>query len=325
MIARLLATMLGLLIGLAGIVPLASAHESLPIVITLEEDASGQFGLELRLPGNVDPGQRPELSLASPCTLQASGGIRSLYSCPADTRPAAIEVRWPGGIPPSALLVRSSFQSGEQRSEIAAPGATLLALPRAQSPLEVSASYFRIGLEHILLGLDHLLFLICLVLIAKTPRRMALTVTGFTLGHAVTISLATLGVIRLDSMLVEALIALSIVFVACEVFRGRNDTLIVRRPVVVAAGFGTLHGLGFAGALAEIGLPQTSVPLALLGFNLGVEAGQLLFVLAVVLVMAAARRVEFAREQGLRVSTAAIGVVASLWFWERTFAMFTGA
>jgi len=302
------------------------AHESLPIVVLIDEPASGEFVIGLRMPANVDPGQHPVMTLALPCRNGLQAANAAIIRCPQSYRPGSVAVAWPRGAPSSAILVRAHFRDGEQHSRVFAPGSRQLDLPRAETPARVVASYVRIGTEHILLGFDHLLFLTCLVLIAGTLRRVALTVTGFTLGHALTISLASLGIVHVDNRLVEALIALSIVFVATELARGRDDTLTMRYPVLVAAGFGTLHGLGFAGALAEISLAQTAVALSLVGFNLGVEAGQLIFVLAVLGAIAAGRRLGSGLQavDGLRLRHAAvagIGILSSVWFWQRTLSL----
>ncbi len=318
-----------LLCVLAALVPArAQAHESLPIVVSLWEAAPGRYVLTTRLPGNIDPAQRPRLSMAGPCKPSRAEGPTQLFACPRGDRPAALDIAWPGGVPSSALLLRSEFADGTQSVRVSAAGSTALALPRRETAWGVSASYVRIGAEHILFGIDHLLFLVLLVLITRTPRRTALTVTGFTLGHALTITLASLGTIHVDGRVVEALIALSIVFVATELARGGRDTLFTRYPVIVAGGFGLLHGLGFAGALAEIGLAQSQIALSLIGFNVGVELGQMLFVAGVLAAIAIARRSAENRHAGnaaanrwlagtRNAAVTSIGVVAAFWFWER--------
>ena len=147
----------------------------------------------------------------------------------------------------------------------------------------MARTYTLLGVEHILTGFDHLCFVLALVLIVGFNRRLFWTVTAFTLAHSITLALATLGVIHVPGPPVEATIALSIVFVASEIVqqqRGREG-LASKQPWLVAFAFGLLHGLGFAGALAEIGLPANAIPLALLFFNIGVEIGQLLFIAAV--------------------------------------------
>lgn len=215
---------------------------------------------------------------------------------------------------------------GTTHSAVTPPGSTRMELPRAETPWGVIRSYLGIGIEHIAFGVDHLLFLVLLVLVAGTLRRTIATITGFTAGHALTITLATLGIVHVDGAVVEALIALSIVFVAVEFVRGQVGTLFSHYPAFVAAAFGTLHGLGFAGALADIGLARTSVPLSLIGFNLGVEIGQAAFILLVFGLTTALRQqsltVRFIDAPTLRSLTInAIGIAAAFWFWERSFAL----
>ena len=190
------------------------------------------------------------------------------------------------------------------------------------SASEVAWTYTWLGTEHILIGFDHLCFVLALVMIVGLNRRLVWTVTAFTLAHSITLALATLGMIHMPGPPVEAIIALSIVFVASEVVqqqRGRTS-LAARKPGLIAFTFGLLHGLGFAGALAEIGLPENAVPLALLFFNFGVEIGQLLFIAAV---FAATRFIFSVASNCIDVRRAAIvpayliGGIASYWVIER--------
>lgn len=148
---------------------------------------------------------------------------------------------------------------------------------------EVVKTYLLFGIEHILGGFDHLLFIACLIFIAGTWRRILLTITGFTIAHSITLTLAALGLVRMPIPPIEAVIALSIVFLAREITLDRRDTLTWRYPIIVSSSFGLLHGFGFASALSEIGLPQTEIPAALLAFNVGVEIGQLFFVVIMLL------------------------------------------
>jgi len=149
---------------------------------------------------------------------------------------------------------------------------------------DVAKTYLNLGIEHIWGGADHLLFVACLVLIAGTWRRILITITGFTVAHSITLTLAALGLVRMPVPPIEVMIALSIVFLAREIALDRRDTLTWRYPIVVSSTFGLLHGFGFASALRDIGLPQTEIPAALLAFNVGVETGQLQFV-ATILIM----------------------------------------
>lgn len=186
---------------------------------------------------------------------------------------------------------------------------------------EVAWSYLVLGFEHILGGIDHLLFVLALLLIVRGGVRIVATITAFTVAHSLTLAAATFGWLNVPGPPVEAIIALSIVFVAAEVVHGHQGRpgLTERAPWLVAFSFGLLHGLGFAGALAEVGLPPNAIPLALLMFNVGVELGQLAFVAALLLCTAALHRVVPAG--GLQRAPAAlaygIGAVAAFWTLER--------
>jgi hypothetical protein len=147
----------------------------------------------------------------------------------------------------------------------------------------ITQDYIQLGAEHIWEGPDHLLFVMGLLLLVGWNRRLILTVTAFTLGHSVTLAMVTLGVFDYPVTLVEFMIALSIYVLAVELARADGGGALWRQPWWLAAGFGLLHGMGFAGALAETGLPQSNVPLALLAFNMGIELGQLAFIALLVL------------------------------------------
>ena len=155
----------------------------------------------------------------------------------------------------------------------------------------MSAVYFELGVEHILTGVDHLLFVLAMLIITQGLWRLVKTVTAFTVAHSITLGLAALGFVHVPQSPVEAVIALSIVFVAAEIVHGwqGREGIAAQAPWIIAFTFGLLHGFGFAGALSEIGLPQGHIPLALLSFNVGVEAGQLLFIGAVLSVVALTR------------------------------------
>ncbi len=184
----------------------------------------------------------------------------------------------------------------------------------------VAWSYFVLGVEHILGGIDHLLFVLALLLIVRGSKRIIATVTAFTVAHSVTLAAATLGWVHVPGPPVEAIIALSIVFVASEVVHARQGRtgLTEQAPWIVAFSFGLLHGFGFAGALAEVGLPQAAIPLALLTFNIGVEVGQLMFVAAVLALRFVSARFLRGEVTWLPVATAyGVGAVAAFWTIER--------
>lgn len=185
---------------------------------------------------------------------------------------------------------------------------------------QVARTYFGIGVEHIIFGYDHLLFVVALVFLISGVRKIAVAVTAFTVAHSITLVGTTMGVFGLPQQPVEAIIALSIVFLAVEIVKKKNGDprLSERVPWVVAFLFGLLHGFGFAGALKEIGLPESDVPTALLTFNLGVEAGQLMIVGATLLILHGLNtwRPDWTRP-AVRTATYAIGAVASMWLIER--------
>jgi len=198
---------------------------------------------------------------------------------------------------------------------------------RSPGRTEVVRTYTILGIEHILSGFDHLLFVLALVLLVPGTRRLLVTITAFTAAHSLTLAGATLGWVHVAGPPVEASIALSIVFVASEIVHTRQGRYSVTQhyPWVVAFTFGLLHGFGFAGALAEVGLPQSSIPIALLFFNVGVEIGQLLFVGAVLAVISVGwrvgQRVRLSQLACLwRIAPYAIGALASFWLVERVAA-----
>ena len=184
--------------------------------------------------------------------------------------------------------------------------------------------YLGLGIEHILLGVDHLLFVLGLLLLVRGSWTLIKTITAFTLAHSITLALATLGVVEVPSPPVDAAIALSIVFLGAEILRARQGRpgLAARAPWVVAFAFGLLHGLGFAGALSQLGLPPGEVPQALLFFNVGVEIGQLMFVPTFLALVWALRALQVSWPRWSEPLPAyAIGTVAAFWFIERASAV----
>ena len=192
---------------------------------------------------------------------------------------------------------------------------------------QVARTYFGIGVEHIIGGFDHLLFAVALVLLLQRGWPVVAAATAFTIAHSLTLAGTTLGLFGLPQAPVEAVIALSIIFLAVEVVKAQPGSpkqalrLSERLPWLVAFLFGLLHGFGFAGALREIGLPESDVPVALLTFNLGVEAGQMLIIAAVLAALALLRRLAPAAQRPALIASAyAIGSIASFWFIERLWA-----
>jgi hydrogenase/urease accessory protein HupE len=225
------------------------------------------------------------------------------------------------------VLVRFDFADGVNEARRLTPSDPSFTVPTKPSSLEVARTYLMLGVEHILFGIDHLLFILALLLLVTGVRRIILTITAFTLAHSLTLAGATLGIVYMPGPPIEAVIALSIVFVASEIIHSHQGKpgLMEKYPWVLAFAFGLLHGFGFAGSLAEIGLPQNSIPVALLFFNVGVEIGQLLFIAAVFAVIALARQI--ARRFNVprpawawAVTPYAIGSLAAYWVIQRIVA-----
>jgi hydrogenase/urease accessory protein HupE len=218
------------------------------------------------------------------------------------------------------VIVRIERADGTSQVERLLPQRPEFTVQAASGALEVARAYLVLGIEHILGGVDHLLFVLALLLIVRGGKRIFITITAFTLAHSITLVSASLGWVRVPGPPVEAMIALSIVFVAAEVVHGLRGKpgLTARAPWLVAFSFGLLHGFGFAGALAEVGLPQTAIPVALLMFNVGVEIGQLIFVACMLGAAAILQRIPAKAPQWARLVPAyAIGTVAMFWVVER--------
>lgn len=222
------------------------------------------------------------------------------------------------------VLVRLERLDGTTQVTRLTPSAPSFMVEAAPSPVQVAATYVKLGVEHIVGGIDHLLFVLALLILVRGTTRLIWTVTAFTLAHSLTLAAATLGFVQVPGPPVEAGIALSIVFVAAEIVRSRQGLagLTPRFPWIVAFAFGLLHGLGFASALNEVGLPQSAIPVALLFFNLGVEIGQLSFIAAVFGAIVLGRRL-LARiavpqlEWTWRIPPYAIGSIAAFWVIQR--------
>jgi hydrogenase/urease accessory protein HupE len=217
-------------------------------------------------------------------------------------------------------LARIEYRDGTKQIARLTPEKLTLLVASGQSWLEVAKAYFLLGVDHILTGFDHLLFVLALILLIHDRWMLVKTVTAFTIAHSITLAGATLGYISLPQKPVEATIALSIAFVASELVKVRSGErrLSENYPWIVAFVFGLLHGFGFAGALKEAGLPQTDISLALLTFNLGVEAGQLMFIAAALVVFRAAGMLLTVPIAPARIAAAyLIGTTSMVWLVAR--------
>lgn len=228
------------------------------------------------------------------------------------------------GLDGVTAVIRVTHGDGRMQQALVDGDHPTIAIVEATPARRVIADYAILGVRHLLAGLDHLLFIVGLMLLVKGKRRLVVALTAFTVGHSVTLGAAVLGLVRLPTGPIEVGIALSLVLLALQIAEPRRPP--ARRPWLFAFAFGLLHGLGFAGALVEAGLPADAVPAALFGFNLGVELGQLAVVLAAWLLAAIARR---ARRRMPRTSNVAwlrlapsyaIGSLATMWCLERAAA-----
>jgi hydrogenase/urease accessory protein HupE len=307
------------------------AHELRPAYLDVHEEHTGEFRVLWKTP------MRGEMRLALSPVF--SGRTKSLT--PVTTRHtdnAAVQTWRLQAIEPlrgqlvrivglegtmTDALVRMEFADGStwvQRLTAAEPAAEI---PARESGLTVAGVYLKLGVEHILTGIDHLLFVLALLLITHGSWKLVKTISAFTLSHSITLTAATLGFVHVPQRPVEAFIALSIVFVAAEIvhLRAGREGVTARAPWVVALTFGLLHGLGFAGGLSEVGLPAGHIPTALLFFSVGVETGHLLFVAAVLSLIALGRRIGVALPRWAElVPPYAIGSVAMFWVIQRVAA-----
>lgn len=313
--------------------PSASAHEVRPAYLELRQAAAETYDVLWKVPGlgdNLRLGLYVELPAACSNVVPPRASMAN----------SAYTERWTvtcaGGLAGSAIhiaglsatttdvLVRFERLDGTTQITRVTPSAASFVVEAAPVAVDVARTYLVLGVEHILGGIDHLLFVLALLILVKGTRRLIWTVTAFTVAHSLTLAGATLGFVHVPGAPVEAAIALSIVFVAAEIIHGREGSagLTGKVPWVVAFTFGLLHGFGFASALSEVGLPQTAIPVALLFFNVGVEAGQLLFIASILAFIGFGRRVicRVGMPQpawAWRVPPYAIGGIASFWVIQR--------
>ncbi|MDH5176711.1 MAG: HupE/UreJ family protein [Gammaproteobacteria bacterium] len=317
--------------------PAARAHEVRPGYLQVQETATDTYDITWKVPANGEyrlalHARMPQECVGQPTQGSFVGGAfveRWQARCPGGLVGKTISI---DGLSATRtdVLVRVERLDGTTQTVRLDPERVSFAVVAAPDSFEVARTYFVLGVEHILTGVDHLLFVLALLFLVRSWRRLVATVTAFTVAHSITLAAATLGLVHVSQTPIEAIIALSVVFVAAEILhaaRGRPG-LTARAPWIVAFVFGLLHGFGFAGALREVGLPERDVPLALLTFNLGVEAGQLLFIAVVVALLAALSRMlarqsgeskgPWAAEAWLQVPVAyVIGSVAAFWTVER--------
>lgn len=303
-----------------------------PAYLEVREAGNDVYDVLWKVPAQ-DQSTPLALRVELPAAAEPLGDARSVYT--ANTISERWRIRHPGGLVGQRLrvtghaagvtdvIVRIERLDGSSQVERLGMDAPEMVIEAPRAIHQIAGSYLVLGIEHILAGIDHLLFVLALLLIVRDTRRIVVTITAFTVAHSITLVAATLGWVHVPGPPVEAIIALSIVYVAAEVVQGLrgHPGLTARRPWWVAFIFGLLHGLGFAGALAEVGLPQNAIPVALLMFNVGVEFGQLIFVALALGVIAMIRRLFREVPAWTRYAVPyAIGTVAMFWVLERVSA-----
>ena len=316
------------LVGLCPAMP-AHADEIRPALLDIKEQNTGLFAVTWKVPtrGNrvlaLTPQLPDSLELLGSPSVQDIPGARIEHATyknnGASLTGQRIVIEGLSAVQTDVLLL-IQLQDGTQHSAILRPVSPEFTIPLEASKLEIARDYWRMGTIHILEGVDHLLFVLALLLIVSGLGPLVKAVTAFTVAHSITLALATLGVVHVPAAPTEAIIALSILFLASEIIHQRNGVIGMteRYPWVIAFIFGLFHGLGFAGALSEIGVPQHEVPLALFTFNVGVESGQLLFIAVVLSLSALLKRLPFTAPPGAwQLLPYGIGGVAAFWTIER--------
>ena len=291
----------------------ASAHDSRPLHISIKEQLDGIMQLKVNVPPSVDMNNVPNVMLDCP-----SLGPR--FDCRAQ-KVFNLRIIYPDYNPALSSVITFVALDGLKTVATLGPAENVWTSSARPTAFETARDYVYLGVQHILLGYDHLLFLLLLLFVAR--RSIILTITGFTLSHSLTLGLAALDYVRVSIPAVEVLIALSIIFLAAEIIRPARNTLIWRYPFWVTTLFGLVHGFGFASVLKDIGLPQNDLVLGLAAFNIGVEIGQILFIIVTILLFKTAMRL-LSPSMRLGVTTSGgsvcasiVGVVASYWFWLR--------
>ncbi|MFW2438297.1 MAG: HupE/UreJ family protein [Arenicellales bacterium] len=317
-----------ILAGLFAITP-AKADEIRPALLDIKEQNTGLFNVTWKVPTRGDrvlaitPQLPSSLTIVGSPTVQDIPGARIEHATYKNsTESLTGQVIAIDGLPAEQtdVLLLIQLQDGSSHSAILRPASPTFTIPLEASKLEVAADYWRLGTIHILEGVDHLLFVLALMLIVTGLKPLVKAVTAFTVAHSITLALATLGVIHVPPAPTEAIIALSILFLAVEIIHSRQGKpgITEQYPWIVAFLFGLFHGLGFAGALSEIGLPQQEIPLALLMFNVGVETGQLIFIAVVLSIFSLLKRLHILAPQGIQQALPyAIGSVAAFWVVQR--------
>jgi hypothetical protein len=322
---RALATTLWLLLGTSW----AQAHDVRPAYLEVAEKPDGDIVIAWKTtvsPGAAAIAPRFSTHWTDAAPALSGGGdavVKTWRIGPPHAALAGVTVDIDGlETSITDVLLRVVFADGSEFTKVLKPSKSSITLPGAAQAGVPVREYLQLGFTHIWSGIDHLMYVLGLVLLVRTPKLLLKTITGFTLAHSVSLAAASLGYIHVPALPVEAVIALSIVYVAVELLRARAGKagLAARAPWLVSMSIGLLHGLGFAGALSEVGLPPDAIPQALLLFNIGIEVGQIAFVALVLAAGHALIRYLPAATRFQWVPPYAIGSFATFWVIERIHA-----
>jgi hydrogenase/urease accessory protein HupE len=317
-------------------VPSAWAHDSRPIFAEIIETSPGTYSVQWKVPATLPSFNVPEVLLPETCKqagdeMDAGGAAayvrRRTLLCADGLSGKSVRMRYPVLNPSLTTLFRFRTASGENYTKLLAPQETEWVIPLRPTRLGVAREYGVLGIRHILEGVDHLLFVLGLLLLVRERWMLLKTITSFTIAHSITLAIAALGYANVPLPPLNAAIALSIFFLGPEIVRFRNGetSLAIRHPWGVAFGFGLLHGFGFASGMSSVGLPSGELPLALLFFNVGIEIGQIGCVLLVVLLERSFRTLEIRWPQWVEAGPGyAVGSLGAFWTIQRIAIMLYG-
>ncbi|SET40070.1 HupE/UreJ family protein [Thalassotalea agarivorans] len=306
-----------------------TADDIRPATLQIEATSDTRFAVSLKVPVRNGVRQNMQVVLSEDAVIVSPKQVRTVQNAYVESfeferrqglSDLTVTMEGLKGLRGDVLLRAVNMQGDVNNHVLNTENASItLKAPTTASKIDTIIQYIILGVEHILIGLDHLLFVACLVYISNTKRKLIYTITGFTLAHSVTLILSATNVVVVPIKPVEAVIALSIVFLAWEIAKNKQNSLSMRYPVLVSSSFGLLHGFGFAAVLAEFGLPANEKIAALLSFNIGVEIGQLLFVAVLfILFISAKAAVRSLSKETLRFPISYIcGIIATFWMIQR--------
>ena len=311
----------------------AWAHDARPLSVNINEQSRGLYVAYILIPPTVTADNQPTIHWPSDCKVlkqdvgTSIGVVKETTAlrCTGGLEGRHIKISYQVFNPALATLFRLKETSGKVITRVLSPDKLDWKVPQQPGWRDVASGYLKLGVEHIWSGIDHLLFVAGLLILAGTFRRVLLTITGFTIAHSITLSLSALGLVQLPEPPVEAAIALSILFLAREIAWPHPEGLAARYPIMVSSSFGLLHGFGFAAALRDVGLPTHELAVGLLCFNLGVEVGQITFIICVLAVIFGGRylittlrlpAIQLSHRLSL-IGGYGLGIPAAFWFLQR--------